>query len=54
MPRNVNSFTIIVITLEGIKKLKTEKKMTTKQSGEYFFHQRGEKTITNTGMGSQF
>ena len=35
MPKNINSITII-ITLEGIEQIKTEKKMTTKQSGEYF------------------
>ena len=35
MPKNINSITII-ITLEGIEKINTEK-MTTKHSGEYFF-----------------
>ena len=35
MPKNINSITII-ITLEGIEKINTEK-MTTKQSEEYFF-----------------
>jgi len=37
MPKNKNSITID-ITLEGIEKIKTEKKMTTKHSEEYFFH----------------
>ena len=53
MPKNINSITII-ITLEGIEKIKTEKKMTTKQSEEYFFHQRCEKTSTNFEMASRF
>ena len=44
----------IIITLEGIEKIKTEKKMTTKQSEEYFFHQRCEKTSTNFEMASRF
>jgi len=35
MPKNINSITII-ITLEGIEKINTEK-MTTKQSEEYVF-----------------
>ena len=35
MPKNINSITII-ITLEGIEKINTEK-MTTKHSEEYFF-----------------
>ena len=35
MPKNINSITII-ITLEGIEKINTEKR-TTKHSGEYFF-----------------
>ena len=50
MPKNINSITII-ITLEGIEKRKT-KKMTTKQSEEYFFHQRCEKTSANFEMAS--
>ena len=55
MPRNVNSITIIIIiTLEGTEKLKSKKKMATKQSGEYFFDQRGKKTMTNFEIGSQF
>ena len=52
MPKNINSITII-ITLEGIEKIDTEK-MTAKQSEEYFFHQRCQKTSTNTVMASQF
>ena len=52
MPKNINSITII-ITLEGIEKIDTEK-MTTKQSEEYFFHQRYEKTSTNAVMASRF
>ena len=43
MPNNINSNTI-VITLEGIEKIKTEKKMTAKQSQEYPFHQGCKKT----------
>ena len=35
MPKNINSITII-ITLEGIERINTEK-MTTKRSKEYFF-----------------
>ena len=35
MPKNINSITIIV-TLEGIEKMNTEK-MTTKQSEEWLF-----------------
>ena len=42
-------------TLEGIEKIKTEKKRkTSKQSEDYFFHQRCKKTSTNTVMASQF
>ena len=52
MPKNINSITII-ITLEGIEKIKTEK-MTTKHSEEYFFHQRCEKTSANFEMASRF
>ena len=52
MPKNIKCITII-ITLEGIAKIKTEK-MTTKQSEEYFFHQRCKKTLTNTVMDSRF
>ena len=37
MPKNINSITII-ITLEGIERINTEK-MTTKPSEEYFFRQ---------------
>ena len=40
LPKNINCITIIIIvTLEGIEKIKTGKKITTKQSEEYFFHQ---------------
>ena len=38
MPKNINCITIIVITLEGTEKIKTEdkkRKKTTKQSEEY-------------------
>ena len=52
MPKNINSITII-ITLEGIEKINTEK-LTTKQSEEYFFHERCWKTSTNTVMASRF
>ena len=44
MPKNINSITII-ITLEGIERINTEK--VTKRSEEYFFHQRCEETSTN-------
>ena len=50
---NINCITI-VITLEGIEKMKTETKMTTRQFEEYFFHQRCQKTSTNTVMASRF
>ena len=53
MPKNINSITII-ITLEGIEKINTEKKMTKKRSEEYFFHQRCEERSTNTVMASRF
>ena len=43
----------INITLEDIEKYKL-KKMTTKHSEEYFFHQRCEKTSTNFEMASRF
>ena len=52
MPKNINSIPIN-ITLEGIEKIKL-KKMTTKHSEEYFFHQRCEKTSTNFEMASRF
>ena len=52
MPKDINYITI-VITLEGIEKIKTEK-MTTKQSEEYFLYQRCMKTLTNTVMASRF
>ena len=40
MPKNINSITII-ITLEGIERINTEK-MTTKRSEEYFFQPRSQ------------
>ena len=49
LPENRNCITDI-ITLEGIEKIKTKKKKTTKQSEEEFFHQRCKKTATNTLM----
>ena len=52
MPKNINSITIIT-TLEGIERINTEK-MTTKQSEEYFFDQRGKKMSKNTVMASRF
>ena len=52
MPKNINSITII-ITLEGIERINTEK-MTTKWSEEYFFHQRYKETSTNFEMASRF
>ena len=45
---------IIIITLEDIEKMKTGKKMATKQYKEYFFHQRRKKAATNTVMASRF
>ena len=38
MPKNINQITFIV-TLEGTEKIKMEKKMTAKQSEEYFSHE---------------
>ena len=51
IPKNRNSITNIV-SLDCIENIKSEKQMTTKQSEEYFFHQRCEET--NTEMASQF
>ena len=48
MPLGVNTI-IIIITLEDIEEINTEK-MTTKQYEEYFFHQPCEKTSTNFEM----
>ena len=54
MPKNINTIIIIIIiTLEGIEEINTEK-MTTKHSEEYFLHQRCEKTSTNFVMASRF
>ena len=52
MPKNINSI-IIIITLEGIERINTEK-MATKRSEEYFFHQRCKEMSTNFVMASQF
>ena len=52
MPKNINSITII-ITLDGIERINTEK-MTTKRSEEYFFHQRCKETSRNFVMASRF
>ena len=52
MPKNINSITII-ITLEDIERINTEK-MTTKRSKEHFFHQRCKETSTNFEMASRF
>ena len=52
MPKNINSIAIN-ITLEGIEKIKL-KKMTTKHSEKYFFHQHCVKTSTNFEMASPF
>ena len=52
MPKNINSITII-ITLEDIERINTEK-MTTKRSEEYFFHQRCKDMSTNFEMASRF
>ena len=43
----------IIITLEGIERINTEK-MTAKRSEEYFFHQQCKETSTNFVMASQF
>ena len=48
MPKNIDCITII-ITLEGTEKIKAEKKKSLKN---YFFHQRRNKTVTNTLMAS--
>ena len=55
MTNKINYF-YIIITLEGIEKTKTEKKrkMTTKQSEEYFFHWCCNKTAKNTVTASRF
>ena len=54
MPKNINTIIIIIIiTLEGIEEINTEK-MTTKHCEEYFFHQHCEKTSTNFEMASRF
>ena len=50
--RNINSITII-ITLEGIEKMKTEKN-DNKTLRRIFFHQRCEKTSANFEMASRF
>ena len=52
MPKNINSIAII-ITLEGIERINT-KKITTKRSEEYFFHQRCKETSKNFEMASRF
>ena len=52
MPKNINSITII-ITLEGIERINTEK-VTTKRSEEYFFHQRCKEMSTNFVIASRF
>ena len=52
MSKNINSITII-ITLEGIEIINTEK-MTAKRSEEYFFQQRCKETSKNFEMASQF
>ena len=54
MPKNRNTIiVIIIIILEGIEEINTEK-MTTNHSEEYFFHQRCERTSTNFEMASRF
>ena len=40
--------------LQGLKKIKSKQKMTTKHPKEYFFYQRYKKTATNTVMASRF
>ena len=55
MLKNINCITI-VITLEGIEKIKTEKKKKNEanQCEEYFFHQGCKKTATNSVMAFRF
>ena len=50
---NINCITVI-ITLDSTEKIKTEKKMTTKQYEESFFHQCCKKMATNTVMAFGF
>ena len=52
MRKNINSIAII-ITLEGIERVNTEK-ITTKRSEKYFFHQLGKETSTKFVMASRF
>ena len=47
MPKNI-SYVSIIFSLEGIEKIKTEKKMTKKQSE--VFHQHCKKTAANAVM----
>ena len=53
MPKSINCITII-ITLERIEEIETEKKMTAKQCQEYFFHQCCKKTATNAVIACRF
>ena len=53
MLKNLNCITTIII-VEGIEKIKTEKKMTTKKSEEYFFHQSCNKRAANAVKDSRF
>ena len=47
MAKDINCVTILITTLEGIEKIKTEKKKwTMEQSEEYFFQQRCKKIAT--------
>jgi len=49
MPMNVNCITII-ITLEGIEKIKTKQKEDNKTVSEIFLYQQCKETATNTVM----
>jgi len=46
MAKDINCVTILITTLEGNEKIKTEKKWTMEQSEEYFFQQRCKKMAT--------
>ena len=53
LPKNRDCITMI-ITLGDTEKIKTGKKMTSKESEEYFFHQCCKKAATNTVMATRF
>ena len=53
MPMNENCITII-ITLEGIEKIKTKQKEDNKTVSEIFLYQQRKETATNTVMARRF